>query len=106
MGIKGHYRLANMGVKVQTDYDADQEELLQMMLRWLPVYMNDIRLGRYVPPARMEQSLRNIFVAQEHLRTVGRPQLLFRDDSQLWESAGTEQSGCTTGIEGAEPADR
>ena len=61
MGIKGHYRLANMGVKVQTDYDADQEELLQMMLRWLPVYMNDIRLGRYVPPARMEQSLRNIF---------------------------------------------
>ena len=48
MGIKGHYRLANMGVKVQTDYDAD-------------VYMNDIRLGRYVPPARMEQSLRNIF---------------------------------------------
>lgn len=61
MGIKGHYRLANMGVKVQTDYDADQEELLQMMLRWLPVYMNDIRLGRYVPTARMEQSLRNIF---------------------------------------------
>jgi len=32
-----------------------------MMLRWLPVYMNDIRLGRYVPPARMEQSLKNIF---------------------------------------------
>ena len=89
MGIKGHYRLANMGVKVQTDYDADQEELLQMMLRWLPV-----------------SSCKDGTVAQEHLRTVGRPQLLFRDDSQLWESAGTEQSGCTTGIEGAEPADR
>ncbi|MCH5310927.1 MAG: M23 family metallopeptidase [Prevotella sp.] len=61
MGIKGCYRLANMGVKVQTDYDADQDELLQMMLRWWPVYMNEIRLGSYVPPARVEQSLRNIF---------------------------------------------
>ena len=26
MGMKGAYRLANMGVKVQTDYDADQED--------------------------------------------------------------------------------
>jgi hypothetical protein len=61
MGIKGHYRLANLGVKVKTDYDEDQEELLQMMLRWLPAYMNDIRLGSYAPSVRMEQSLRNIF---------------------------------------------
>ena len=61
MGMKGAYRLANMGVKVKTDYDADQEEILQMMLRWWAVYMNDIRLGRYAPSARMEQSLRNVF---------------------------------------------
>lgn len=61
MGIKGCYRLANMGVKVQTDYDADQDEILQLMLRWWPAYMNDLRIGAYLPPARMEQSLRNVF---------------------------------------------
>ena len=61
MGIKGCYRLANMGVKVNTDYDADQDEILQLMLRWLPTYMNDLRLGAYVPPVRVEQSLRNVF---------------------------------------------
>lgn len=61
MGIKGTYRMANMGVKLQTDYDTDQEELLQLLLRWLPAYMNDIRMGSYAPSQRMEQSLRNIF---------------------------------------------
>ena len=61
MGIKGHYRMANMGVKVHTDYDADQDEIVQLMLRWLPAYMNELRLGTYQTPARTEQSLRNIF---------------------------------------------
>lgn len=61
MGIKGRYRLANLGVKVQTDYDSDQDEILQLMLRWWPSYMNDLRLGVYAPPARVEQSLRNVF---------------------------------------------
>ena len=61
MGVKGQYRLANMGVKVSTKYDAVQDDLLQMMIRWLPAYFNDIRLGNYAPPSRMEQSLRNIF---------------------------------------------
>lgn len=61
MGIYGHYRMANLGVKVKTDYDADQDEILQMMIRWFPEYMNEIRLGSYAPSERMEQSLRNIF---------------------------------------------
>ena len=61
LGVKNHYRLANMGVKVRTDYDEDAEELLQMMLRWIPSYMNDVRTGTYVPPYRVESSLRNVF---------------------------------------------
>ena len=61
LGVKGQYRMANLGVKTQTDYDADQEEILQMMLRWLPDYMNALRQGVYAPSSRIEQSLRNIF---------------------------------------------
>lgn len=61
LGVKGHYRLANMGVKTQTDYDADQDEIIQMMLRWLPDYMGALCQGTYTPPSRTEQSLRNIF---------------------------------------------
>ena len=61
LGIKGHYYVANMGVKVQTDYDKDEEELFQMMLRWLPAYFGELTAGTYAPSERMEQSLRNIF---------------------------------------------
>lgn len=61
LGIKGQYKIDHLGINVKTDYDADQEELLQMMLRWLPMYMNEIRTGAYQPPRRTEQSLRNIF---------------------------------------------
>ena len=61
LGVKGQYRMANMGVKTQTDYDADQDEIIQMLLRWLPDYMNALRLGSYAPSGRVEQSLRNIF---------------------------------------------
>ena len=54
-------RFANMGVQVKTDYDADQEEILQLMQRWIANYFNDIRIGAYAPPARTENTLRNIF---------------------------------------------
>ena len=61
--IDGQQRLTSITLMLKAiyDYDADQEEILQMMLRWWAVYMNDIRLGRYAPSARMEQSLRNVF---------------------------------------------
>ena len=54
-------RFANMGIQVKTDYDADQEEILQMMQRWIASYFNDIRIGAYAPPSRTENTLRNIF---------------------------------------------
>lgn len=57
----GTLRFANMGVKVKTDYDDDQDEILQLMSRWLPSYFNDIRTGAYAPPRRTEMTLRNVF---------------------------------------------
>lgn len=61
LGVKGQYRIADMNVDVKTDYDADQESVLQLMLRWLPEYMNAICQGSYRPSMKMEHSLRNIF---------------------------------------------
>ncbi len=44
-----------------TRYDKDQKEIEQLMLRWLPSYMEALYKGSYVVPERTEQSLRNIF---------------------------------------------
>lgn len=61
MGIKGHPQLVSFNVPVHTDYDQDQSEIVDLMLRWFPTYLNDMRLGAYQPADRLEQSLRNIF---------------------------------------------
>lgn len=61
MGIKGRYTLVNMDVDVKTDYEKDEDEIISMMLRWLPMYMNDLRTGNYVPSERTEVSLRNAY---------------------------------------------
>ena len=80
VGMKGGNIFANLGVKVKTDYDKDQEEIEQMMQRWLGSYMQDIMLGNYAPPKRMETSLRNIFAQSadknyfyETMPTIGNP---------------------------------
>lgn len=44
-----------------TLYDKDQKEIEQLMLRWLPSYMEALYKGTYITPERTEQSLRNIF---------------------------------------------
>lgn len=61
MGIKKDPLLLNMGINVHTDYDRDQNEIMALMIRYLPMYMNDIQAGSYQSPNRMQQSLRNIF---------------------------------------------
>lgn len=61
LGMKGKYRVVNLGVKVHTDYDADEEEVMQLLFRFFPSYMNDLRSGAYALPPRTEQSLRNVF---------------------------------------------
>lgn len=44
-----------------TNYDKDQKEIEELMMHFLPNYMQDLHKGLYVLPERTEQSLRNIF---------------------------------------------
>lgn len=44
-----------------TNYEKDREEIEELMIRFLPVYMHDLRDGLYDVPEHTEQSLRNIF---------------------------------------------
>lgn len=46
--------------KIVTKYDDCQDEIMALMLRWLPTYMNELRTKAYTPPKRMEASLKNI----------------------------------------------
>ncbi len=80
LGIKGEAQFVDMGVPVRTDYDADQNEILELMLRWLPEYMNELRTGGYRTSERIEAQLRNIFSQSsekhyffEDIPTLGNP---------------------------------
>ena len=42
-------------------YDADRQEIEELMLRFLPSYFEDLQQGLYCLPGHTEQSLRNIF---------------------------------------------
>ena len=46
---------------IPTDYDDDQEEIEQLMLRFYPDYLLDIGSGQHKVSDRTAQSLRNIF---------------------------------------------
>ena len=45
---------------VRTRYDNDREEIEELMLRFFPVYLNDLGSGAYSLPQRTETALRNI----------------------------------------------
>lgn len=62
MGIQQMPTPENLGSKkVKTQYDKEQDEILMMMMRWLPSYMNELRSGSYLPPERVDTKLRHIF---------------------------------------------
>lgn len=62
MGISNMPKPEKLGnQEVKTNYDKEQDEILMMMLRWLPSYMNELRTGSYQPPERMQTHLRHIF---------------------------------------------
>lgn len=44
-----------------TDYEKDRREIEELMLRFLPYYMEDLQHGAYRLPEHTEQSLRHIF---------------------------------------------
>lgn len=81
MGIKNQPTSEKLGDKtIKTAFDNDQNEILMMMMRWLPNYMNDLHNATYVPPQRFETSLRNIFTQAaaknyffEKIPNVGNP---------------------------------
>lgn len=47
--------------EIKTKYDRDKEEIEELMIRFLPAYMEDLSHGAYSVPEYTEQSLRNIF---------------------------------------------
>lgn len=51
----------NFDMTMPTDFDSDKNEIEQLMIQFLPTYMQDLHYGKYVLPERTEQSLRNIF---------------------------------------------
>ena len=52
---------SDLGMTLQTDYEKDKREIEELMLRFLPHYMEDLQRGAYTLPGHTEQSLRNIF---------------------------------------------
>lgn len=46
---------------LKTDYEKDKREIEELMLRFLPNYMEDLQRGAYILPEHTEQSLRHIF---------------------------------------------
>jgi len=61
LGIKGSPQLVDYKVNVKTEYDKDNNEIVGMMLRYLPEYFTSLMEGTYVPSERFESSLRNTF---------------------------------------------
>ena len=53
--------MGNFDSGLKTKYDKDKEEIEELMLRFLPVYMKDLFHGDYIVPEYTVQSLRNEF---------------------------------------------
>ena len=60
-GKVGAIDMDDFEMDVRTKYDADRAEIEELMLRYLPLYMEDLRHGQYVLPQHTAQSLRNVF---------------------------------------------
>ena len=60
-GKNGFPEFETYDMSIATQYDKDQKEIEELMLRFIPSYMEDLYRGMYVTPQHTEQSLRNIF---------------------------------------------
>lgn len=60
-GKTGFPEFETYDMNIATQYDKDQKEIEELMLRFMPSYMEDLYKGMYVTPQHVEQSLRNIF---------------------------------------------
>ena len=57
----GQSDFASFEMNIPTKFDKDQKEIEELLLRYFPFYMEDLREGTYLLPEHTEQSLRNIF---------------------------------------------
>lgn len=55
------YEFTPFDGEMKTKYDRDKEEIEELMIRFLPVYMEDLFRRAYSVPEYTEQSLRNVF---------------------------------------------
>ena len=60
-GHRAAYEFTPFDGEMKTRYEQDKEEIEELMLRFLPVYMEDLFRGAYHVPEYTEQSLRNVF---------------------------------------------
>lgn len=60
-GGREAFTFPDMEMTLKTDYEKDKREIEELMLRFLPHYMEDLQHGAYRLPEHTEQSLRHIF---------------------------------------------
>ena len=60
-GAVGMPDFETIDMDISTDFEDDQEEVEQLMLRFYPDYLSELNNGKYMLPQHTEQSLRNIF---------------------------------------------
>lgn len=53
--------LMTLEMTLPSPYDADRQEIEALMMRFLPIYFDDLQQGCYRLPEHTEQSLRNVF---------------------------------------------
>lgn len=80
MGIDSTPIIDELGGDIKTSYDDCKDEILLLMLRWFPSYMNELTNGSYQMAQKTETTLRNILTqAADHnyfyesMPTVGNP---------------------------------
>ena len=60
-GKTGMPELVGLDFEIHTRYDKDHKEIEELMMKFLPNYIQDMKRGFYHVPAHTEQALRNIF---------------------------------------------
>lgn len=80
MGINSTPVVDDLGEEVHTSFDKDKDEIMMLMLRWYPSYVNEINQGTYAPSQNTLSSLKKTFIQAsdknyfyETAPTVGNP---------------------------------
>ena len=93
----GHEADYFSGLKLKTDYDRDKREIEELMLRFLPHYMEDLRRGTYTLPPEYGT------IATPHLHGGRDEGVFLREYAKHGQSARTGTQSPATGLQGAEP---